>query len=531
MPRPSTPTFIAELPLVVAARDEREMLVRLELARQLYNACLGEALRRLDRMRQSKAYAQACALPKLSGKKPNKDRAAAFAACRHAHGFTSASISAFGTQCKNEAGWNEQRPRIDPRLGAHETQRIAERAFACTELYAYGQRGRPRFKGKGRPLHSLEGKSAGSSISWNTGAGCLEWGDLRLPALTPPDGRDTWLEQALKARTKYARIVWRTIQGRRRWFVQLAQEGQAPLKYQAGDAVVGLDIGPSTVAVYSQRGAALVPLAPEVEQPWKAARRIQRAMDRSRRATNPQCFNPDGTWKRGTKVSVRSAGCRALRQDLAETERILAERRERSHGALANRILACGKVLQAERLSYTAFQRSFGRSTKVRAAGSLMALLRRKAARAGGELRDLDTWSLKLSQLDHPSRTHTKKALSQRWHVLGDGSGVVQRDLYSAFLASCVTAGEQDALHPCHIDAMWPAAQSLLGRAGWMRPKGTQPVSVAGLLATAPPGSGLPTPERVARQRAPASGDASDAVVARREPGRAPGDGPRTPGL
>jgi len=41
-------------------------------------------------------------------------------------------------------------------------------------------------------------------------------------------------------------------------------------------------------------------------------------------------------------------------------------------------------MLQAERLSYTAFQRSFGRSTKVRAAGSLMALLRRKAARAGG---------------------------------------------------------------------------------------------------------------------------------------------------
>lgn len=191
-----------------------------------------------------------------------------------------------------------------------------------------------------------------------------------------------------------------------------------------------------------------------VEQPWAHTRRLQRAMDRSRHATNPGCFNPDGTFKRGTKIEVRSRAYQALRSELPETERVLEARRRRSHGALANRIIACGNVLQSEKLSYVAFQKSFGRSTKVRAAGSLMALLRRKAERAGGGLRDLDTWSLKLSQYDHTTGTCTKKALSQRWHVLGDGSGVVQRDMYSAFLASCVTAGEQDALHPCHIDAM-----------------------------------------------------------------------------
>lgn len=528
--RRRTPTFIIELPLVVSARDEREMLVRLELARQLYNACLGEALRRLDLMRESLAYARARAMPKMVGKKPNKERTAAFAALRHQYGFTCDAISAFGTQCKNDARWNEGRPRTDPRLGAHETQRIAERAFSAVETYAFGVRGRPRFKGKGRPLHSLEGKSAGSSLRWNAGTGCLEWAGLHLPALMPPAGKDPWLEQGLQARTKFARVVWRMVKGRRRWFAQLAQEGLAPQKYETVEgAVVGLDVGPSTVAVYSERGVGLVPLAPEVEQPWAEVRRLQRAMDRSRRATNPQCFNDDGTWKRAAKVAVRSTAYRALRQELAETERVLKARRKRSHGALANRILACGNVLQSEKLSYVAFQKRFGRSSKVRAAGSLMALLRRKAERAGGEFRDLDTWSLKLSQYDHTTNTCTKKALSERWHVLGDGSGVVQRDLYSAFLAATADRG---ALHPSRIDQMWPAAQSLLGRAGWLR---HQPVSVAGLLATAPAGFGLPTPERVARQRASASGDASD-VVARletteREPKRAGGDGPRTPWL
>ena len=525
MSRKGTATFIVERPLVVSACDEREMLVRLELARQLSNACLGEALRRLDLMRESLAYARAREMPKTVGKKSNKQRAAVFQALRHTYGFTSDSISSFGTQCKNEAGWNESRSRTDPRIGAHECQRIAERAFSAAEMYAFGVRGRPRFKGNGRPLHSLEGKSTGSSVCWNAGTGCLEWGALRLAAMRPDRG-DAWLEQALQARTKYARIVWRMVKGQRRWFMQLAQEGLAPLKYETVDgALVGLDVGPSTIAIYSEQGAALAPLAPEVQQPWAAARRIQRAMDRSRRATNPQCFNADGTWKRGAKVGVRSAGYQTLRQDLAETERVLEKRRDRSHGALANRILACGNVLQGERLSYTAFQKSFGRSTKVRAAGSLMSKLRRKAERAGGEIRDLDTWSLKLSQFDHTSGLCTKKALSQRWHVLADGSGTVQRDMYSAFLAA---VADKSAIHQSRALAAWPAAQSLLGRAGWMR---QQPVSVASLLATAPAGFGLPAPERVARQRALARGDASDVVGASREPKRVLGDGPRTPGL
>ena len=529
MPRGSTPTFIVEMPLIVSAYAEREMLVRLELARQLYNACLGEALQRLDLMREARDYARARAMPKLIGKKPNKERSAAFAALRHRFGFTSAAISAFGTQCKNEAKWNEGRPRTDPRIGAHEAQRIAERAYSCVEMYAFGVRGRPRFKGKSRPLHSIEGKSAGSSVYWNAGTGCLEWGALHLPAKFAPDGRDPWLEQGLKARTKFARVIWRNIKGQRRWFVQLAQEGRTPLKYEtvAGKRV-GLDVGPSTIAVYSEQGAALAPLAPEVRQPWVAMRRIQRAMDRSRRATNPQCFGADGTWKRGAKVTVRSAAYQALRKELSETERVLQKRRDRSHGTLSNRILACGNILQSEKLSYTAFQKRFGRSSKVRAAGSLMSKLRRKAERAGGELIDLDTWRLKLSQFDHTSGLCTKKPLSQRWHVLADDSGMVQRDLYSAFLAA---VADQSAIHPSQAADAWPAAQSLLGRAGWMRPKGHQPASVASLLAAAPVGFGLPTPERVARQRAPATGDASDAVVARREPKRANGSGLRTPCL
>jgi hypothetical protein len=41
-------------------------------------------------------------------------------------------------------------------------------------------------------------------------------------------------------------------------------------------------------------------------------RRLERAMDRSRRATNPACFNDDGTWKKGANARDRSRRHQAL---------------------------------------------------------------------------------------------------------------------------------------------------------------------------------------------------------------------------
>ncbi len=92
--------------------------------------------------------------------------------------------------------------------------------------------------------------------------------------------------------------------------------------------------------------------------------------------------------------------------------------------------------------------------------------LRRKAESAGGELRDLHTWSLKMSQYDHTTEVYARKPLSQRWHVLGDGSGVVQRDIYSAFLARCVI---DNTHHPSHLEAMWAAQKPVLLQTGWLR--------------------------------------------------------------
>jgi putative transposase len=64
MRRQTTTSFVLEIPLQVDAAQERSLLARLEIARQVYNACLGESLRRLNLKRDSQAYHAALKLPK-----------------------------------------------------------------------------------------------------------------------------------------------------------------------------------------------------------------------------------------------------------------------------------------------------------------------------------------------------------------------------------------------------------------------------------------------------------------------------------
>jgi len=310
---------------------------------------------------------------------------------------------------------------------------------------------------------SVEGKSNASGIRWRGDR--VAWKGLVLrPRFDRKDkhGVQTF---ALQCRVKYVRLVWRQLRGKRRWYVQLVLEGYPKWKDKnpVGDAVVGLDIGPSTIAAVGEREALLERFCPSVEFLSRKIRRIQWAMDRSRRATNPDNYNPDGTVKKGARCWVYSHRYLKLQAELRELQRRLAETRKTEHGRLANRIISMGKDIQTEKLAYRAFQKQYGRSVRDRAPGKFIARLNRKAASAGGKLVEFPTRATCLSQVCHCG-SRRKKPLSQRVHDCGCGT-VCQRDLYSAFLARCV---EGETLHVGLARARWPGAEPLL-RAAWRR--------------------------------------------------------------
>lgn len=450
MPRAKTPTFVLELPLVVNPSDERIILSRLEAGRRLYNAALHEALKRLDLMRSAEAWKTARALP------AGKTRSDAIGAVCKAFGFSEFALHAFVKPVRKAAGW-------DSRLSAQETQTLATRVYQTVREYAFGGRGKPRFKGVHRPLHSLEGKQNTTGIRFKKELGVVEWSGLILPVIVK---QTDYFTDALKSKTKFCRIVWKNLNGKKRFYVQLMQEGLAPdrKKHVATNNIVGLDIGPSTVAIVSERVAGLETLAPSIVQPWKAIKRLQRKLDRSCRATNPQNYNANGTVRRGVKlVWTSSSRYTLVKTELATTERKLASGRKRDHGELVNKILAQGNIIKTESLSYKGFQKNFGRSAKVRASGLFYSLLTRKAESAGGEVIELNTRKLAMSQYDHVSGSKTKKPLSQRHHNLADGKCCVQRDIYSAFLA---LNGLEDTHNQHQLHTSWSAVEPLLRRTG-----------------------------------------------------------------
>jgi hypothetical protein len=370
-----------------------------------------------------------------------------------------------------------------------------------------------------------------AGIRWHADTATVSWGHgFVMPVKMPSKAQDAYIHACLQAQTKYCRITWRMQQGKRRWFVQLVQAGVAPAKYDfmASGQVVGLDIGPSTVAVVGDHAVGLEQLAPSVEHPWKAMRAMQRAQDRSRRATNPDGFNPDGTAKRGaSKGWVRSSRYRARQARLQDIERKLAEARKRDHGHLANKILGLGNVIQTEKLFYKSFQKNFGRSAKVRAAGMFVSLLIRKAESAGAQVVELNTQKLRMSQYDHITGVCTKKPLSQRWHALGgpgESNLQVQRDCYSAWLAKCVRDNQHK---PPQLDESWAAAQPLLKRAGLC----VEQLWSGGRLRS-PTVAFKPLPsDAIARQRRFVRGHAGEAVAVKREPRNPSQSAFRTPWL
>jgi len=133
--------------------------------------------------------------------------------------------------------------------------------------------------------------------------------------------------------------VQRTVAGEARWSVQLVLEG-VPLQKEKNiisEGVSALDIGPASVAGYGAEDAFLSQFCDEVIHPWRAIKRDQRGLDRSRRATNPDNYNPDGSVKKGTRKWHRSNRYQKLQARIAETQRKLAATRKKQRGSTCSR--------------------------------------------------------------------------------------------------------------------------------------------------------------------------------------------------
>ena len=340
-------------------------------------------------------------------------------------------------------------------LDAVLAQTLATRAYRALNRVCVGKARRVRFKSRGRGLGSIENKRNDTGLRFvletpeEGHRGYLIWHEDRLPALIEWD--DPVVAHGLAHQIKYARLVRRSACSPRaqgadregdRYFVQLVLKGTPyhKPKHVVGTDTVGLDLGPSSIAIVPREAEArLEPLCAELRPDARAIRRLQRRMERQRRAANPEHYDERGRPRkrgRGAPRWKRSRGYQVSRRRKAACERRLAAHRKSLHGRLAHQIAAVGHTVITEKLSYKGWQKRYGKSVGLRAPGMLIAHLKRTVASTGGTLHEVPTRSTKLSQWCHGCGTFVTKPLSQRWHQCPCGIGPVQRDLYSAFLAA-----------------------------------------------------------------------------------------------
>lgn len=460
--------FVAEFELAVTPHDAAVIQNRLEASRMAYNALLTEALKRLDLYQQSRAYQRALRIPKKT-EAQRQARQAAFKAARDAWNWSEVGL----TVHLRRFGQQFTRTWLNYHVDSQIVNKLAERVALAIVAHSTGKKGRPRLKRRGT-MDSLEGINNRQSIMLKTdedGSLYILWGAgrgaprLEIPLVIEPF--DPYHRHAMACLQplvgmqglKFTRVVRRVIRGRDRFFAQLVLVGKPYQRDQLQRiGVVGLDIGPSTIAIVGEGTVQFRRFCDELSSKDRVLRILRRRVDRQRRANNPGCFDEKGRWIKGCRADNFSRRMSRSLCQLATVQQQQAAHRKSLHGHLVRELLTIGSDFRMEKLSYFAFQRSFGRSTIARAPGMFVTQLRRKAAEIGATVTEFSPYHTRLSQTCHGCGTVKKKSLSQRVHRCSCGV-VAHRDLYSAYLARFVAEN--------HVDLMqaaleWPRFKDLV---------------------------------------------------------------------
>ncbi len=498
------PTHVGHLRLDSTPSQDRIILLRGRACDRIYNACLGKAIKRLERLRVDPRFEQAKAMPR------GKARTDAFAALDEEYGFTRSALMSYASSLR--VNW------VCKLVGAQEAQVEARNAFKAVKRWSLGKAGKPKFRAyHKRTVLSAECKDLHGDIKPvmdGTRLVGIQWGRGRVMSLADPR---TKAESAELKRIAthiaaggflYCRVVSRSIAGRWCHEAQFVMDGLAPLRHPVGsESMVSIDSGPSMLHVVHDTGSFHAELAPSVENTAKKLRCLSRKLDRQHRAGSPRCFDEQGRHVKGSCYwKDRSKAANGTQAKLSEANRVMAARRDSDHGRLANELVGISPNVRTEDHGVKSWQAGlWSKSVQHRGPGAQLARMARASERAGGSYTEIDS-HLALSQTC-VCGTRVEKPLSERRHVCENCGLDLDRDLFSAFLMRHVDIA--DDYQTLDLDA---AKAELLG--------------ASPLASTMWEQEGVPVPAPLMRQDLGAgpdktlSGQEKQRVRYRRPPGR-----------
>lgn len=189
-----TTSYILTFPLKTERFQEHILNKRFEIGRRIYNACLGEYLKRYNVMISDNEFKET--ITQVKSKEYNKK----LSDIRNNYGLTEYSMHDFVKSMQHLFKSN---------IDAFTAQKIATRAWQTIEKLMFGDAVRVYFK-RFNEIDSLEGKTNGTGIRFKDDL--LLWNGLTIPVIIKEN--DTYAHQALQDRVKYCRIQRKLIRGK-----------------------------------------------------------------------------------------------------------------------------------------------------------------------------------------------------------------------------------------------------------------------------------------------------------------------------
>ena len=354
-------------------------------------------------------------------------------------------------------------------LSSSECAAIGTRVYYTIRRYRFGNAKQVRFCQAKRPF-TVPHKTNDCGLHLNAAKREVLFGRLRFKLPVP--AQDEYLNYCLDhCRVKFCCLTAKQIRGVKRYYIQIVFEGPKPLtsgqrkvqekilaaEVKSGipykDMRAGIDLGVSTVAAVSSTKVMLADLTgPETEKLLKKVRELQQALDRSRRANNPDNYNPDGTAKPKSQLKtwVKSARYLKLEEKLRRTQRKLALRRRELQRRLALDTVSMGGKLFVEDMNFQGLakraqgeteespvtgkckrKKRFGSSIHRASPGTYIRYVREYAPLFGGNVFTVNAITHRASQYIPVADIYEKHPLYMRTVMAGNRP--VQRDLLAAF--------------------------------------------------------------------------------------------------
>lgn len=460
--RAKTSSYVVSVKLKLPESIENRLEKSFHIATSAYNEALSFGLRRFEALKKNQMYRELLEQRRVDEKRRKKYDQALFE-LRKSYDLTEFGLSTHLGQRRKKSGSSYKQ------LNSGELQVIAGQAYKALEkvLFYQVKPKRLQFRSKYDLNVSYRNRinNTGTRLVNSNRKGIayrLYLHKVSTFVDIPIKAFNTYQQMSLlrSEKIKYVQIIRKTIRGKKVYILQIVCQGSPLTKATRGEDVLGIDPGISTVAYASQKDVALFDLVPkDVNRKEKQLRYLDRQIEQSRRVNNPNCYNADGTIKKGARFKQPSNRQMRLRNRRLKTYRSLSEERKKLQGQLVNHLVSQASVIKMEYLNVKGLQKRsqdirinpktnrpfskkrFGKAIFRAAPSAFRQALKTRAQQLGINFEIISPRDVKPSQYNHITQTFEKKTLSIRIFDLSEDYPNIQRDLYSAFLIGHIENG------------------------------------------------------------------------------------------